>query len=202
MDFIAFDLETTGIRPESDAVVEVGAARFAGGEVVDTFGTLIDPQRPIPPDASAVNGITDEMVAGQPDIATVLDQLADFCGELPLVAHNAPFDFKFLLFAVRRHRARAPAGVVLDSCSLSRCVFPGMLNYKLGTLVSHFGFPIGTLHRAVEDSICCGRLFVHILNALRQSDQPVALPDLLALSRQPQMIFPRYEKRPEQLGLF
>lgn len=202
MEFVAFDLETTGIQPDVDAVVEVGAARFASGEVVDTFGTLIDPGRPIPPDASAVNGITDEMVAGQPDIATVLEQLADFCGELPLVAHNAPFDFKFLLHAVRRHQTRAPRGIVIDSCSLSRRVFPGMINYKLGTLVHHFGFPTGTLHRAVEDSVCCGRLFVQILQALHRTGQPAAIPDLMALSRQPEMVFPRIQKGPEQLGLF
>jgi DNA polymerase-3 subunit epsilon len=202
MNFIAFDLETTGIQPKTDAVVEIGAVRFDGTEPVEAFSTLINPGRPIPPEASAVNGITDEMVAGSPAIDKVLADLADFCGELPLVAHNAPFDFKFLLAAVEKHRARAPKGIVVDSCALARVVFPGMINYKLGTLVSHFGFPSGTFHRAEEDSVYCGRLFARILEALEKAGQPAGVPALLDLARQPALKFPQYEKQPEQLGLF
>jgi DNA polymerase-3 subunit epsilon len=202
MDFIAFDLETTGIQPKTDAVVEIGAVRFCGTEPVDSFCTLINPGRPIPPDASAVNGITDEMVADQPGIETVLAGLADFCGDLPLVAHNAPFDFKFLLAAIERHRARAPKGLVLDTCALARVVFPGQLNYKLGTLARQFGFSDGSFHRAAADSVYCGRLFVRIVEALEKAGQPAGVPALLDLAKQPPLRFPQYEKRPEQLGLF
>lgn len=202
MDFIAFDLETTGIQPKTDAVVEIGAVRFRGTEVVETFCTLINPGRPIPPEASAVNGITDDMLADKPGIHTVLTDLADFCGGLPLVAHNAPFDFKFLLAAVEKYRARAPKGIVLDSCALARIVFPGIFNYKLGTLVRHFGFPNGTFHRAEEDSVYCGLLFSRILEALEKSGQPAGVHALLALTKQQPMQFPQYQTRPEQLGLF
>lgn len=202
MKFIAFDLETTGIQPRTDAVVEIGAVRFDESEPVDTFCTLINPGRPIPPEASAVNGITDDMVADQPTIKSVLSDLADFCGELPLVAHNAPFDFKFLNKAVEDHKARAPAGIVLDSCALARILFPGMINYKLGTLVSHFGFPPGNFHRAEIDSVHCGRLFARILETLERGGQPATVPALLDLVKQSPMKFPQYEARPEQLGLF
>jgi len=202
MDFIAFDLETTGIQPKTDAVIEIGAVRFCGVRPAESFCTLINPGRPIPPEASAVNGITDDMVADKPGIQTVLSELADFCGDLPLVAHNAPFDFKFLLRAVEGHRARAPKGVVLDSCALARIVFPGMFNYKLGTLVRHFGFPGGTFHRAEEDSVYCGLLFVRIVEALERAGQPASIHALLDLARQPLMRFPQYEPRPQQLGLF
>lgn len=202
MDFIAFDLETTGIQPKTDAIVEIGAVRFNNAKPVETFCTLINPGRPIPPEASAVNGITDEMVGDQPGIETVLTQLADFCGDLPLVAHNAPFDFKFLLGAVEKHRARAPKGVVLDSCALARIVFPGMFNYKLGTLVRHFGFPNGTFHRAEEDSVYCGLLFARIVEALEKAGQSASVHALLELAKQPPLQFPQYQARPEQLGLF
>jgi DNA polymerase III subunit epsilon len=202
MKFIAFDLETTGIQPKTDAVVEIGAVRFDGAEPVDAFCTLINPGRPIPPEASAVNGITDEMVADQPSIETVLADLADFCGDLPLVAHNAPFDFKFLLNAVEKHKAKAPSGIVLDSCALSRIVFPGMINYKLGTLVNHFGFPAANLHRAEVDSVYCGRLFAHIIQSLEKTGQAATVPALLELTRQTLMKFPQYADQPQQLGLF
>jgi DNA polymerase-3 subunit epsilon len=202
MDFIAFDLETTGIQPKTDAILEIGAVRFVNGAPAETFCTLINPGRPIPPEASAVNGITDEMVADKPGIEAVLTELAGFCGDLPLVAHNAPFDFKFLLAAVEKHRARAPKGVVLDTCALARIVFPGMFNYKLGTLVRHFGFPNGTFHRAEEDSVYCGRLFIRITEALEKAGQPASVHALLELVKQPALKFPQYEARPQQLGLF
>lgn len=202
MNFIAFDLETTGIQPKTDAIVEVGAVRFCGTEPTDAFSTLVNPGRPIPPGASSVNGITDEMVAGQPAIETVLGDLADFCGDLPLVAHNAPFDFKFLHKAVEDHKARAPKGVVLDSCALARVVFPGMINYKLGTLVSHFGFPPGDFHRAEIDSVHCGRLFARIIEALEKAGQSASVPALLELTKQSRMKFPQYGNQSQQLGLF
>lgn len=202
MEFTAFDLETTGIQPKTDAIVEIGAVRFDGSEPVESFCTLINPGRPIPPEASAVNGITDEMVAGSPAVETVLSDLAAFCGDLPLVAHNAPFDFKFLLSAVETHKAKAPSGVVLDTCALSRIVFPGMINYKLGTLVSHFRFPSGDFHRAEIDSVHCGRLFAHIIESLEKGGQSATVPALLGLTRQTLMKFPQYANQSQQLGLF
>ena len=202
MEFIAFDLETTGIQPKTDAIVEMGAVRFNGAEPGESFCTLINPGRPIPPGASAVNGITDEMVAGSPSIETVLTAFSEFCGDLPLVAHNAPFDFKFLLNAVEAHKAKAPSGAVLDTCALSRIVFPGQINYKLGTLVSHFRFPSGDFHRAEIDSVHCGRLFAKIVESLERGGQSATVPALLDLTKQTRMKFPQYADQPRQLGLF
>lgn len=202
MEFIAFDLETTGIQPKTDAIVEIGAVRFDGAEPGGTFCTLVNPGRPIPPGASAVNGITDEMVAGSPAVETVLSDFAVFCGDLPLVAHNAPFDFKFLLRAVKAHKAPAPSGVVLDTCALSRIIFPGMINYKLGTLVKHFGFPTGDFHRAEIDSVYCGRLFAHIIQSLEKGGQSATVPALLDLTKQTPLKFPQYVYQSQQLGLF
>ena len=111
---------TTALADRYKVEREIGAVLFDGSHAVKGYGTLIDPGRPIPPDASAVNGITDEMVRGKPRVVDVLSGFADFCGDLPLVAHNAPFDFKFLLDDIKRHRAAAPAGTVLDTLPLAR----------------------------------------------------------------------------------
>lgn len=202
MEFIAFDLETTGIQPQTDAIVEIGAVRFENAHPTETFCTLVNPGRPIPAAASAVNGITDSMVERQPTIESVLSDFAQFCGDLPLVAHNAPFDFKFLLQAINRHKAKAPTGAVLDSCALARVVFPGMINYKLGTLVKQFGFPTENFHRAEIDSVYCGRLFAKIVDALEQAGESVEIPALLALPKQIKMNFPQHADQPRQLGLF
>lgn len=202
MKFVAFDLETTGIKPLSDMIVEIGAVLFDGSRAVKTYGTLIDPGRPIPADASAVNGISDDMVKGKPCIADVLGDFADFCGDLPLVAHNAPFDFKFLLEDVKLHRAVAPKGVVIDTLPLARKVFPGLANYKLWTLVRHFNFPSGTFHRAEEDSAYCGLLFDRIVQTLEMRCEPCAETDLVRLAGKEEMRFPQYALQPSQLDLF
>ena len=183
-------------------VVEIGAVEYDGTCAVRTFSTLIDPSRPIPADASAVNGITDEMVRGKPRISEVLGDFAAFCGDLPLVAHNAPFDYKFLLEDVKLHRAQAPSGVVLDTLPLARLVFPGLPNYKLWTLVRHFSFPSGTFHRAEEDSAYCGLLFAKIVDTLEMRGEPASENDLLKMIGKEPMRFPQYKQQPDQLDLF
>ncbi len=157
MKFIAFDLETTGIKSKEDRIVEIGA---------------------------------------------VLSAFAELCGDLPLVAHNAPFDFKFLLEAIKAHRAAAPAGVVLDTLPLARKVFPGLINYKLGTLVRHFGFPSGTFHRAEEDSAYCGLLFDKLLQTLELRHEPCAVSDIVRMIGKGEIRFPQYAPQSDQLDLF
>lgn len=202
MKFVAFDLETTGTRPREDMIVEIGAVLFDGCRPIKGYGALIDPGRPIPAEASAVNGITDEMVRGKPRIAEVLGPFAEFCGDLPLVAHNAPFDFKFLLEDVQTHRAKAPCGTVLDTLPLARLVFPGLPNYRLWTLVRHFNFPSGTFHRAEEDSSYCGLLFAKIIETLALRGQSTAEEELVRMTGKEAMRFPQFAAQPDQLDLF
>jgi DNA polymerase-3 subunit epsilon len=202
MKFIAFDLETTGTRPSEDMIIEVGAVLFDGNSTVKSFGALVDPGIPIPPDASAVNGINDDMVRGKPGIERVLKEFTDFCGEYPLVAHNAPFDYKFLLDDVKLHRSPAPKGQVLDTLPLTRKIFPGVSNYRLGTLVRHFGLPSGTFHRAEDDSACCGHLFARIIETLQKRGEPCGENDLMRLIGKDEMRFPQYAPQPNQLDLF
>ena len=202
MKFVAFDLETTGTNPREDMIVEVGAVLFDGEQAIKGYGVLVDPGIPIPPDASAVNGITDDMVRGKAKIAEVLPEFAEFCGDLPLVAHNAPFDYKFLLVDVNLHKSLAPKAVVLDTLPLARKVFPNLPNYKLWTLVRHFNFPSGTFHRAEEDSSYCGLLFAKILETLEKRREPCAEEDLLKIMGKEPMRFPQFVDQPDQLDLF
>lgn len=202
MKFIAFDLETTGTKPSADMIIEVGAVQFDGNKVEKSYSTLINPGIPIPREASEVNGITDEMVCDKPLIADVLADFANFCGNLPMVAHNAPFDFRFLLEDVKLHRAPAPRGVVLDTLPLARKIFPGLPNYRLGTLVRHFKFPSGTFHRAEEDSAYCGLVFTKILDTLQTRGESCKEIDLVKMTGKEAMRFPQYAPQPDQLDLF
>ena len=119
-----------------------------------------------------------------------------------MVAHNAPFDYKFLLEDVNLHKSLAPKAVVLDTLPLARKVFPNLPNYKLWTLVRHFNFPSGTFHRAEEDSSYCGLLFAKILETLEKRREPCAEEDLLKIMGKEPMRFPQFVDQPDQLDLF
>lgn len=202
LDFVAFDLETTGIAPAEDAIVEIGAVKFIGGSPQQDFCVLVNPGRPIPPDAIRVHGITDLDVRDQPRLKEVMKPFADYCGDLPLVAHNAKFDFKFLEVAVNRERCAAPAGPVLDTHGLAKKVFPGMLNYRLETLTKYFEFPNTVFHRASEDAEYCGKVFLRILETLEKNNISTEPESLIQLGDMRRMVFPQIATRGEQLGLF
>jgi len=202
MEFIAFDLETTGTQPGTDAIVEIGAVRFSGSQTVQSFGKLINPKVPIPAEASRVNGISDEMVKHAPHLEEVMEDFATFCGSLPLVAHNASFDYKFYLSDVKRLQAPAPTGPVLDTLSLARKVFPGLANYKLWTLVRHFEFPSGTFHRAEEDSTYCGLLFAKIIETLEKRGEELSVENFSKWMGRDAFYFPQFKRDEDQLDLF
>lgn len=201
MKFIAFDLETTGTVPGVDKIVEIGAVKFNNGVVESVFSTLVDPQKSIPPGASAVNGITDDMVFGKPLIDSLLGDFAEFCEDLPMVAHNAPFDSQFLMADIKRFESAAPRGVVLDTLPISRKVFPGLANYKLGTLVQHLKIPSTGFHRAEEDATYCGHLFIELVKRISVNGKPPELENLVSLTGKPEVKFPQIVRQPKQMEL-
>lgn len=202
MRFIAFDLETTGTLPGVDQIAEIGAILFNDQGVPELiFSTLINPGIPMPAAASRVNGITDDMLADQPTIADVLDAFAEFCGDTPLVAHNASFDAQFLTADIKKHETIAPRGAILDTIGIAKKVYPGLANYKLGTLIRHLGIPATNFHRAEEDAGYCGQLFHKMITRLSPNGIEPTLTALIALTGKPELYFPQIEKRPKQLGL-
>ena len=180
-------------------IVEIGAVRFNNGTIEGVFSTLIDPLRSIPPGASNVNGITDDMVLGKPRIETVLTSFADFCEDLMLVAHNAPFDTQFLMSDIKKHEMPAPIGVILDTLPISRKVFPGLANYKLGTLVQHLKIPSAGFHRAEEDATYCGHLFIELIKRISVGGKPAQIENLVTLTGKPEMRFPQIVRQPKQM---
>lgn len=200
MRFIAFDLETTGTVPGVDRIVEIGAVLFNNYEVESVFSTLINPQRSIPAGASAVNGITDDMVFDKPLIEDILPSFAEFCQDHPMVAHNAPFDSQFLLADIKRLELAAPRGVILDTLPIARKVFPGLPNYKLGTLVQHLKIPSSNFHRAEEDATYCGRLFIEMTKRISIGGKAPAIENLVSLTGKPEFKFPQIVRMPKQMG--
>lgn len=202
MRFIAFDLETTGFLPGVDRIVEIGAVRFVNGEIDAVFSTLVDPMMPMPEAASKVNGITDEMLKGKPKIEELLEAFAEFCDEDFLVAHNAAFDTQFLVKDIEKFEMKAPKGVILDSLPIARKVFPGLANYKLGTLVQHLNIPGSGFHRAEEDASFCGKVFLKIIEKMTGSSlMAPPIENLVAMTGKPESRFPQITPQPKQLSL-
>ncbi len=202
MEFIAFDFETTGLFAGVDQIVEIGAVKFVNGAPESCFVTLVNPGIRIPVEASRVSGITDDMVASAPPIESLLDGLAEFCGETLMVAHNANFDYGFLKAVVERYESRAPGGLILDTIPLAKKVFPGLLNYKLGTLTHHLGIQATEFHRAQADAISCGHLMTKVLEKLTT---PNSFPDVELLCKvagNNGLRLPQIIKQPKQMDLF
>lgn len=202
MRFIAFDLETTGIMAGVDRIVEIGAVRFVDGLVEGVFSTLVDPLMPIPPGATKVNGITDDMVKGKPRIEELLEPLAEFCADDVLIAHNAEFDYQFLVSDIKKHETKAARGIILDSYPMAKKIFPGLANYRLSTLVQHLNIPSTGFHRAEEDASYCGHLLLKMIDKISGASKvwpPIA--NLIALTGRPEQRFPVIIAQPKQLNL-
>ncbi|MBC6416079.1 MAG: 3'-5' exonuclease [Bdellovibrionales bacterium] len=197
--FVSFDLETTGTLSYKDDIIEVGAILFEEGKVKDQFQTLVSIEGSIPAEASQVNGITDEMLKNKPSIEEVLPLFSEFCGDSLIVAHNAPFDFQFLLRVIQEHRVIAPKGLVLDTCQLARKTFFRLANYKLSTLCSYLKIEGNSFHRAESDAYYCGQLFLAILK--KQSLSVNNIKELIELSGRSPLKFPN-DHLHLQMGLF
>jgi DNA polymerase III epsilon subunit family exonuclease len=165
-ELIAFDLETTGFSAETCEIVELGAVRFtADGREIGRFQQLVNPQTPIPWEATNVHGITDRMVSGQPVLGEVLPEFLAFLSGAPslLMAHNAPFDLRFLAAGIQRTRVRkVPGHPVVDTLRLARARLPHLRYHKLQDLCSHFDITTPKAHRALHDSLVVKDVFVQL----------------------------------------
>jgi DNA polymerase III epsilon subunit family exonuclease len=165
--FCVVDLETTGGSPGYSTVTEIGAVRVEGGRVSERFATLVDPGRPIPGIVTELTGIDDAMVAGSPDIETALAGFVDFAGHDVLVAHNAPFDLRFLNYERRRLAGRYFTQPWLDTLTLARRLLNGQVpRHDLGTLAVWADTSVRPIHRALPDAEATAELLLALLELL------------------------------------
>lgn len=165
--FCVVDLETTGGAPGHSKVTEIGAVRVSGLQVVGRFSTLVDPERPIPPPISGITGITDQMVRGMPLIDEALPRLIEFAGEDVLVAHNAPFDLRFLNYERHRLAGSYFTQPWLDTLVLARRLLRRRVErHDLGTLARWADTTVRPCHRALPDAEATAELLVTLVHML------------------------------------
>ncbi len=167
-DFLVLDVETTGLSPESgDRVCEIGLVKVRGGAVVDTFSTLIDPERPISAGAYAVNRISPAMLSGAPPFSEVAEKIIGMAEDSVLVAYNAPFDTGFILNELRLSGHRPLPNPVVDALKLARQILPGLGRYPQGNVARVIGIPMPVQHRAFEDAMVTAHLFIIFTTILK-----------------------------------
>lgn len=151
-DYVIFDLETTGVNPNYDEVIEISAIKVIDGKIVDEFSTLVNPGRSIPDMASSVNGIYDNMVADAPNFETALDDFLEFAKDAVLVGHNiAGFDMKFIKRDAEKYWGLVIDNDYIDTLKLARMCLPMQKGYKLVDLAERYGISSDGAHRALND---------------------------------------------------
>lgn len=163
--FVVFDLETTGIGPKSNEIIEIGAIRVENGVMKETFSEFVNPGRPIPYPIQKLTGINDAMVADAEKIDVLLPKFLEFCGDSVLVAHNAAFDVGFI------SRKAKDLGLeilptVVDTVAVARALLPDMKSHKLNLVAKRFGVSLENHHRAVDDATATAEIFVHMIKRL------------------------------------
>jgi len=155
-DYVVVDFETTGLRPGADQIIQVGAVKYHNHEQVAVMNQLVNPLRSISTRITALTGITNAMVKNEPEIDSVISELIEFIGELPIVAHNASFDMNFL-YALEE-KVEIPTYTVIDTLKLSRKVFNDTPNHKLTTLAQYLQLEHHA-HDALGDCLVTAKIY-------------------------------------------
>jgi len=144
---VSLDLETTGLDPTLDSIIEIGAVKFNENRIESEFSTLINPRKPIPPFITSLTGISNSMVQHAPMLQEALPELVDFIGEAPILGQNIGFDLAFLQKA-----GAARTNTSIDTYELASVLMPSASRYNLGSLARQLGVLQPATHRALDDA--------------------------------------------------
>ena len=174
-DIVVFDVETTGLNPQKDRVIEIGAVKISNGEIAAEFQTFVDPERELPARITELTRITPEMLTGAPKEWEAASAFAGFCGDCALAAHNAAFDMGFLKALHQRH-GEGFERPCADTLTLSLMLLPELKNHRLDTLAGHFRMGGFGHHRADDDARVTGRILLELM-ALAKEKYPACQDD-------------------------
>lgn len=183
--FVVCDVETIGLNPVFNSIIEIALIRLENFKVVDKFSSLINPQSFIPPFITELTGIRNEDVYNAPKFSDVALNIRDFLKDAVFVAHNASFDHKFLIHSFLRENLIPPSNPVLCTKLLSRRVVPGLSSYSLRNLTSFFKIKNIQAHRAYGDALATSHILIKLIEEVRNNFFINDLDSLLSLQFQP-----------------
>jgi predicted DnaQ family exonuclease/DinG family helicase len=174
--YVALDLEFTGLHPEHDAILEVGAVKFRGDEVLDTWSCLVNPGRALGAKVERLTGITRADIERAPSFHSLIPSLGRFLGESPIVGHSISLDMQFL-----QHGGMRLPNPTLDTFELASILIPYAARYSLAQLAHELGIEYNTKHRALEDAQATRQLFLALLERAAQLN-PKTIQEIVRVS--------------------
>lgn len=176
-DYVAVDLETTGLSPEYNEIIEIACVRVRGGSPVDTFSHLVRPHEiwQVNEYITELTGISPDMLANEPAIEDVLPQALAFIGNDPVVGHRVSFDVNFIYDNAARIGLGSFSNDYIDTMRMARRLFPDFPNHKLKTLVKRFGIADHVAHRAEKDAVQTHQCYAHMTDYISKNNLSDAL---------------------------
>lgn len=197
-DYVAFDLETTGLDIENDSIIEIGALKVINGKVTERFMEFVKPSKPISPMITNITGITNEMVASARPTEDIVRDFVDFCGDYMLVGHNILFDYKFMKkHAMRYNLPFEKRG--LDTLRIARKVLRHLESKSLGGLCEHYHITNQAAHRAYHDALATAKIYHMLAHDFEALDKKIFMPE--QLQYKPKKIQPCTAKQIEYLNM-
>lgn len=175
--YISIDLETTGLNPKQDKMIEIGAVKVENGIITDTFCQLINPGRRLEERIVELTGITEEDLEGKPYIEEVFSKLMDFLGDYPLLGHSVLFDFSFLKKAAVNQKLTFEKKAV-DTLKIARKYLADLEHRSLDYLCEYYGIPHHA-HRALADAEATHMLYLRLAEAFYTEEEALFLPQQL-----------------------
>lgn len=174
--YVVLDLETTGINPEKDYIIEIAAYKISNDKIIDIFGgtdksQLVNPGVELPREVTYITNITDEMLKVKPKIGEVLPALLEFIEELPIVAHNGKFDMAFLKTKAKNYLGAVVRNPLVDTLEMAKILLPHLESASLENLAAYYGIQNKQAHRAYADVEVLIEVFKNLCKEVRNLDR-------------------------------
>lgn len=177
-DYVAFDLETTGLNVETDYIIEIGALKVKEGKVCDRFMEFVKPPTPISPTITSITGITNEMVSHARDTKDIVRDFVDFCGDSALVGHNIMFDYKFSKkYAQEYDFSFEKTGI--DTLKIARKMLSNLESKSLGALCEYYNIINQAAHRAYHDALATAKIYHYLAHDFEDKEPKLFIPESL-----------------------
>jgi predicted DnaQ family exonuclease/DinG family helicase len=177
-DFVALDVETTGLDFKNDRIIEIGAIKFKNGKAAEEYSSFVNPVTTIPAGITDLTGITDADVAGAPLFTDIAGILLEFIGTLPLCGHQIEFDTSFLKEELKRIEKPATENQLIDTALLSRVLLHYRERFSLKNVCNVLKIPLDNAHRALHDARASGEIAVKLIPKI--SELPFSVRQTIA----------------------
>lgn len=197
-DYVAFDLETTGLDVENDSIIEIGALKVINGKVSERFIEFVKPNKPISSMITNITGITYEMVEKARPTEDIIRDFVSFCDGYMLIGHNILFDYKFMKKHAMEYGLTFEK-MGLDTLQIARKKLRQLESKSLGSLCSHYGITNQAAHRAYHDALATAKIYHMLAHDFESTDEKLFMPE--QLQYKPKKVQPCTAKQIEYLNL-